>query len=201
MLVSKLTEDRLTNELIDRLLYEGLEDKGENVDCIIVLGSIKAATYRVPVAAKAYAAGRSQKVLLCGGAKRKFLNGSMTEAEQMCKKAIELGVPEKSIMIENNSKNTIENILCSLLELQRSMWLNNVTSILLVTTTYHMRRSLHLARYFYPPHIKVYPCPADDKNTRRDNWMKTDEGIERVKAEAMNIVRCVNNRVIPDFEI
>ena len=139
--------------------------------------------------------------MLCGGKIRRFSIENMTEAENMYEKALELGVPEKSIIMENNSQNTIENILCSLLELQRSMWLNKVKSVLLVTTTYHMRRSIHIAKYLFPPHISVYPCPADDITTRRDNWMNTDEGIDRVKAEALNIVRCVNNGVIPDFEI
>lgn len=201
MWVSKITEDILTNDVIDSLLFEGLDDNGANADCIIVLGSIKAAKYRVPVAVKAFFAGRSERIMLCGGKTRSFPSGSMTEAENMYEKTLELGVPETSIIVENNSQNTIENILCSLLELQRSMWLNKVKSVLLVTTTYHMRRSLHLARYLFPAHISVYPCPADDTTTKRDNWMNTTKGIERAKAEALNIVRCVNNGVIPDFEI
>ena len=61
MWVSKITEEDLTDEIIDRLLFEGLEDTGENVDCIIVLGSIKATKYRVPVAINAYNAGRAKK--------------------------------------------------------------------------------------------------------------------------------------------
>lgn len=201
MWVSKITEDDLTNEIIDRLLFEGLDDNGQNADCIIVLGSIKAAKYRVPVAVNAYLAGRSEKIMLCGGAVRNFSGERKSEAESMYEKALALGVPETSIIMENNSQNTIENILCSLLELQRSMWLNNVKSVLLVTTTYHMRRSLHIARYLMPAHISVYPCPADDTLTKRDTWMNTPEGIGRAKKEAMNIVRCVNNGVIPDFEI
>ena len=201
MWVSKITEENLTNDVRDRLLFEGLHDNGASVDCIIVLGSKKAAKYRVPVAAEAFFAGRSEKLMLCGGKTRDFLGDSMTEAENMYQKAVELGVPEASIIVEKNSQNTIENILCSLLELQRSMWLNQVKSVLLVTTTYHMRRSLHTAKYFYPSHISVYPCPADDTTTKRDNWMNTPEGIDRANAEALNIVRCVNNGVIPDFEI
>ena len=132
---------------------------------------------------------------------RDFPGKRMAEADSMYQKALELGVPETSIIVENNSQNTIENILCSLLELQRSMWLNRVKSVLLVTTTYHMRRSLHIAKYLFPPHISVYPCPADDTTTKRDNWMNTPEGIDRTNKEAWNIVRCVNNGVIPDFEI
>ncbi|MCM1182989.1 MAG: YdcF family protein [Roseburia sp.] len=201
MWVSKITKEELTNDVIDRLLFDGLNDSGENVDCIIVLGSIKAAKYRVPAAAGAFFAGRSEKIMLCGGKIRDFSGESMAEAENMYKKALELGVPKESIIIEKNSQNTIENILCSLLELQRSIWLNKVRNVLLVTTTYHMRRSLRIAGYLFPSHINIYPCPADDTTTKRDNWMNTQEGIDRVKREALNIVRCVNNGVIPDFEI
>ena len=201
MWVSKITKENLTNDVIDRLLFEGLHDNGASVDCIIVLGSLKAAKYRVPAAAKAFFAGRSEKIMLCGGKIRDFSGKSMTEAENMREKALESGVPETSIIIEKNSQNTIENILCSLLELQRSMRLDQVKSVLLVTTTYHMRRSLHIAKYLFPSHISVYPCPADDTTTKRDNWMNTPEGIGRVNKEVLNIVRCVNNGVIPDFEV
>ena len=95
----------------------------------------------------------------------------------------------------------VEDALCALLCLQRSLWLNNVHRILLVTTSYHMRRSLHLFRYLFPSHIRIIPCPADDTSTRRDNWMHSEKGINRAKGEVMNIVRCVHNGVIPDFEI
>lgn len=45
MWVSKITKENLTNDVIDRLLFDGLSDNGASVDCIIVLGSIKAAKY------------------------------------------------------------------------------------------------------------------------------------------------------------
>lgn len=54
MWVSKITKENLTNDVIDCLLFEGMRDNGANADCIIVLGSIKAAKYRVPVAAEAF---------------------------------------------------------------------------------------------------------------------------------------------------
>ena len=148
MRVSEITEENLTNEIIDCLLFEGMEDTGESVDCIIVLE-----------------------------------------------------IPEEGIIKEENSQNTIENILCALLELQRAFYLNGVHKVLLVTTTYHMRRSLHIARYLFPPHIQLIPCPADDTNTRRNNWMDNEEGTKRARMEAMKIVTCVKIGVIPDFEI
>ena len=201
MLVSRIKEENLTFEIVDRLLFQGLEDTGENADCIIVLGSVKAAKYRVPVAVDAYKAGRASKIMLCGGALRDFPVGKCSEAEHMCQAVLELGVAEENVILENSSQNTVENILFALVELQRTFWLNKVRSVLLVTTAYHMRRSLAIARYLFPEHIAIVPCPANDTNTRRDNWMNTHQGIERAKGEAMNIVRCAINGVIPDFDI
>ena len=201
MLVSRMKEEDLTVEVVDRLLFEGLEDTGENADCIIVLGSVKAAKYRVPVAVDVYKAGRASKLMLCGGAMRDFSIGQCSEAEHMRQAALELGVAEEDVILENSSQNTVENILFALIELQRAFWLNKVRKVMLVTTAYHMRRSLAIARYLFPEHIAIVPCPANDNNTRRDNWMNTPVGIERAKGEALNIVRCVINGVIPDFEI
>lgn len=201
MLVSRIKEEDLTFETVDRLLFQNIEDTGENADCIIVLGSVKAAKYRVPVAVDAYNAGRARKIMLCGGTLRDCSVGKCSEAEHMYKAALELGVSEENIILENSSQNTVENILFALVELQRTFWLNKVHRVLLVTTAYHMRRSLAIARYLFPTHIAIVPCPANDNNTRRDNWMNTPVGVERAKGEAMNIVRCVINGVIPDFEI
>ena len=201
MLVSRIKEEDLSIEIVDKLLFEGLEDTGENVDCIIVLGSIKATQYRVPVAVAAYKAGRANKLMFCGGNLQDFPGGRCSEADQMYKTAIELGIAEEDLILDNSSQNTIENILFALIELQRNFCLNSVHGVLLVTTSYHMRRSLAIARYLFPSHIRFIPCPANDTNTRRDNWMNTSAGIKRAKGEAMNIIRCVLNGVIPDFKI
>lgn len=201
MLVSNIKDEKLTLDIVDKLLFQGIADTGENVDCVIVLGSVKAAQYRVPVAVDAYNAGRANKLMLCGGKIRDFPNGKYSEAEHMAKAVLELGVPAENIILENSSQNTIENILFALIELQRSFWLNKVNKVLLVTTTYHMRRSLAIARYLFPRHIDIIPCPANDNNTRRENWMNTPAGIDRAKREAMKIISYVISGVIPDFEI
>ena len=196
MRVSQLNENALTDEQIQRLLFEGLTDEGRRADCILVLGSQKAVLYRVPVAVAAYHAGRAPKLLMSGGAAV-----PVPEAELMRQRALELGVPDEDILVETQSQNTVENMLYSLVTLQKAFWLNRVHSILLVTTACHMRRSLHLARYLFPTHMQVHPCPALDHHTRPDNWMETEQGGQRATAEAQNVIRCVRNGVFPDFEI
>lgn len=201
MKVSEINEQNLTEELVDKILYEGLEDSGESADCIMVLGSIKASKYRVPVAVEAYKAGRAPKILLCGGAVREFAEGSMPEAEHMKRKALELGVPEEDILLESHSLYTVENMLCALLELERSFGLSRMKKVVLVTTTYHMRRSYLMARSYFPDWIEILPCPADDTSTRRDNWRTNESGRKRAIGEALKIAYYINDGDIPDFEV
>ena len=199
--VSQIDENNLTDDIVDKLLFTNIEDDGALVDCIIVLGSIKASKYRIPVAVREYQKGRANKLLLCGGSVRNFAEGSMQEVEHMYHAAIAMGVCEEDIILEKRSTNTVENVLGALMELQTSFWLNKINRVLLVTTTYHMRRSLAIARYLFPKHIEIIPCPADDNNTKRDNWTNSEEGRARVISEVKNIISCVEQGVFPDFEI
>lgn len=89
----------------------------------------------------------------------------------------------------------------ALMEIQTKFWLNKINRVLLVTTTYHMRRSLAIARYLFPKHIEVIPCPADDNNTKHNNWMNSEEGRTRALSEVRSIITCVEQGVLPDFEI
>ena len=201
MYVSQIKEVDLTVEMIDRLLFQGIADTGENADCIIVLGSLKASKYRVPVAVEAYSNGRSDKIMLCGGKLREFPDGNFSEAAHMRQAALKLGVKDTQIIMEESSQNTVENILFALIELQRAFWLNNVRKVLLVTTAYHMRRSLAIAHYLFPEHITIIPCPANDRNTTRENWMNNVIGLERARKEALKLMHYVKSGVIPDFQI
>lgn len=191
----------ITDDLVDKVLFKGLEDRGENADCIIVLGSTKASQYRIPVAAAAYHAKRAAKILLSGGKERDFEEGRMCEARHMFQAAIKLGVRPEDLILETFSQNTVENMFGLLLLLQRTFQINRVKRVLLVTTTFHMRRSLALARYLFPDHIEVFPCPADDRNTRCDNWMNSENGRKRALDEVRNIINAVKNGLFPDFEV
>lgn len=139
--------------------------------------------------------------MMCGGVTGTTPGHTVSEADHMSLAAIALGVPDEDILVENTSENTIENILCAMLELQRAMWLNRVHRVLLVTAAFHMRRSLHLARYFFPKHIEICPCPADDNGRFSMHWQKDEETMALVMHEARNLIEYVRAKVIPDFEI
>lgn len=154
----------------------------------MVLGSKIANKYRIPKAFEIYSANRSSKILLSGGKIIETEYGNISEAENMQKKLLELGVSLGDIIIENSSQNTIENFICSLLSFQRIFKLSSLKSILLVTTRYHMRRSLLMANALLPKWIDILPCPADDSNTLRHNWFLHEKNYKLAKDEAFKIV-------------
>ena len=73
--------------------------------------------------------------------------------------------------------------------------------ILVVTTSYHMRR-LHLSLQTYMPDWIDYTlCTAEDVNTAKDNWFKTGIGRERVKAECAKLINYVQIGALQDMHI
>ena len=83
MKASQLTKENITPEIVDKLLFEGLDYKGETADVIIVLGSRKACDYRVPLAAKLFHKGKAPKLVFCGGKVQKTSLGEMAEYKAM----------------------------------------------------------------------------------------------------------------------
>ena len=90
--------------------YHRMNQQLEKADCILALGSHD---LRVPErAAELYLEGFAPLVIMSGGLGN-FTQEIWTEkeADKFAAIAIERGVPEEAILIENNSTNTGENIL------------------------------------------------------------------------------------------
>ncbi len=200
--VSELNYEDLNKEYIDKILYDGIIDDGKIGNCILVFGSRSAPKYRIPKAVELYKIGRAKKIILSGG-KLIECNGEIkTEANIMKEKAVELGVNKDDIVEEVFSiKNTKENVLGSLLILDREFGLNNIKRILVVSTSYHMRRCIKMLETYMPDWIQFSMCGANDSNTKRDNWYLNDEGYKRAKLEAYKIICYIREGSIKDFEI
>jgi len=70
------------------------------------------------------------------------------------------------VHLEKASRNTLENAIFA-----REMLLkNNVRSMLLITSRYHMKRSLLIFRSILPKDIAIYPHPVANKNLTEQWW-------------------------------
>ena len=199
MYLSNLDSEKLTDKQMTSLLFTGIEDDNKIGDCIFVAGSSSAVRYRLPKAVELYKQGRAGKILFSGGVK--WLENEFSEAMTLKKEAITLGVPERDILIEDRSLHTLENVIASLLVLDRAFHLHNIERLLVVTTSYHMRR-LHLTlKTYMPTWIKFTLCPAEDPITRKENWFMSERGRKRVQRESQKVINYVKQGALIDEKI
>ena len=121
--------------------------------------------------AQLYRAGRAPLVILSGG-NSEWSRTDEPESGAMRAFAIDLGVPDTSISIEDRSRNTRENATYTkqLLDTQ------HISSILLVTSAMHMPRALAL---FQSQGINVTPAPTDfDAIPPRNAWQRWLPDVE-----------------------
>lgn len=122
------------------------EDDAVPSDCIVVLGAKahglepgRVLRARLDRARQAYAQGLGGKILVCGG---KGTDETVPEAEAMAAYLKAQGVPDEDILLEQDSRNTRENLRFA----KRIMEANGYQTCVLVTSDSHMARARLLAR-------------------------------------------------------
>lgn len=93
-------------------------------------------------------------ILLSGG---QVFSDSSNEALIAKRQLVQLGIPEKHILIENKSRNTEENARY----VKKILKEHNFTKPVLITSAFHMERAL---RNFKKLHINTVPYPTDYKS-------------------------------------
>lgn len=93
---------------------------------------------RIEQAAALYHAGYAPLIAVTGGS----IRGLPTEAGSAQRELIQRGVPAEAILIEETSQNTVQNI-ANISPLLRT---NNVESVLLVSSSFHMWRGSLIAQ-------------------------------------------------------
>jgi len=74
---------------------------------------------------------------------------------------------DDGVILENNSRNTLENALYA-----RDLILKkgDISSIMLITSRYHLKRATLIFRNTMPKDIAIYPYPVDSRNLKEDWW-------------------------------
>lgn len=198
MLLSQINENNLDVDLINKILFDIPTDDGLNGDCIWVFGSKTWLEERVQLAVNLYKDKRAPYILFSGGLGN---NGKIAEAIEMKEKAISLGVPKDAILTEEISNNTTENVICSLLVLERKFLLQKIKRLIVISSPFHIQRlSLTLSRYM-PKWIKYSYCYDNNSILSKNNWNKSDKTKERIQKETKGIIFYAKNGYIDDKEI
>lgn len=195
MYLSELDLKTLDRARINQILFEGLDDDGQNGDFIFVFGSITAPELRVPKAVELYKANRANKMIMSGGF------STIPEALAMRDTAIQNGVKASDIIVEDKSTNTKENIIFSRKLLDELYGLKNIRRLLLVTNYVHLKRCYLTMKTFMPDEMEYSLCGVADKNTGPDNWWTNEKGQIRVRNELERLIKYTKAKEITDCEI
>jgi uncharacterized SAM-binding protein YcdF (DUF218 family) len=195
MYLSELDSKALDPQLINKIIFQGLNDDGLIGDFIFVFGSVMASTVRVPKAVELYKANRANKIIMSGG------TSTISEALVMRDTAVQSGIKKSDILVECRSTNTKENIIYSREMIDKLYGLENIRRILLVTNYFHLRRCYLSMKTFMPDWIEYSLCGALDINTRPDNWWTNEKGQIRVRNELDRLIKYTKAKEIIDCVI
>ncbi|MFZ6026670.1 MAG: YdcF family protein [Chloroflexota bacterium] len=147
---------------------------------------------RVVYAAWLYRQGAAPAILASGGA-IDWLETGKSAADDMAFLLDLMGVPEEAIWLEENSRNTAENAA----ECAKILRKKGITRIILVTSAFHMPRSVPL---FENQGFEVIPAPTDYSVTQADWDALTESGpglLVRLLPSADNLA--ATSRVLKEY--
>lgn len=99
------------------------------------------------------------------------------------------GVDEKAILREDEATNTYENAIFS--KKVTESYNLHVEKAIVCCKAFHARRCLMYYQTLYPK-TEFIICPTETQGVNKENWFKTDGGIEKVMGE---LARCGNQFV------
>lgn len=120
-------------------------------------------------------------------AKQDVYNGNYeTEWEFLQQVLIKNGVPSECILKEDMATFTCENAIFSR-QVADKVGLK-IKKAILCCKSYHSRRSLMYYQLLFPD-TEFFVVPVDADGITRENWRKTEEGIEAVTGEINRIMK------------
>lgn len=186
--------ERIIKDISDFIF---VSDEPKKVDSIFLPGGSHPA--QPEYAAELYRNGYAKYVIPSGGvsvkrdkwpgvkAKREIYNGDYeTDCEFFTDVLLKNGVPASAIIGEDKSGHTRDNAFMSREVVDRCGI--KIKTALIVCKTFHARRCLMLYQLAFPE-VEFRVCPVVCYGITKENWFKTEQGIDRVFGE---LARCGN---------
>lgn len=176
-----------------------VEPEGKFNAALVLGGNPTVLQSRAEAAAKLYHAGRCDLFIPTGGVKWETEFGFVSEAEALARYLMALGVPGENIACEGRATTTRENMHYSRELLAQRMDITKAR-IAVVTSYYHVRRSLVLCRHYIPEAKHFGVCaqfPGDDPV----HWHEDPRLVAAVTTECTCLLDNVKKGQTADFPV
>lgn len=202
MKISQVDVNNLSDDSLEHIIFDLPQQESiPHCQAALVLGTSNPNVDRTPLAVKCYKEGLCDKLVFSGGVLWDTEYGRVSEAEYMRRFSLENGVPDEDIVLDELARTTIENMIGGTLSMHRAFnYVSEVKNVLLITSLYHMRRSLLIAEALLPRPMKLYYMAAHGI-VEREDWRNTELGRRRVRAEVGYIKAMAAHGLVPDFSV
>ena len=202
MKLSEINKNKLTDNDIQRIVYENIEDNGKCTIYGLVFGNSMLINERVNTAVDAYKNHRIKKIIFSGGNNgiSNQENDVIPEAIKMKNLAIKLGVNEQDILVDDTSCNSFENVENSFNLISNE----TISSIAVITSEFHLKRCMAIIKQKFP-NMEVILIPSKDGFSDSNNWFLSDDtwnsGRSLATYEANLLIRYAKEKKIADIDI
>lgn len=204
MKLSKINDQNLNDKDIATIVYSNIKDNGKASKYGLVFGNSMLIKERVAKAVELYNNKRIQKVIFMGGINgvSNQNNSIIPEADKMKEIAIEAGINENDIILDNTSNNTFENIDNAMSLLKNEI--DTIKNITVITSEFHLKRCYAIIKKKYP-NINITLVAAKDGFSDSDNWFLSDSswnsGRSLATYETHLLIKYARENKIEDLEI
>lgn len=156
----------------------------EHSDLILVFGS--AQNLRINKAIDLYQKEFAPKIMTTGAAPH-WKSSDVSEGDRAAQYAVNQGIPESDIIVENRSIATPDNVKRCLDMLEKMNWRPH--RLVMVTSEFNARRAYMDVYKFTPWEIQIYavsPEPSEELN--KYNWIKTERGRRIILNEYAKLI-------------
>ncbi len=124
--------------------------------------------------------GAVNHITLTGGNNRSTgVNEAMAHWEILIKE----GIPKERIIVENESTNTLENVVFALPRIDACIGLANLKAVVVVAKWYHCRRAMMTLKRHLPHGIRYFTKSYEPGDTTQLDWYLSEESAKRVLKE------------------
>lgn len=155
-------------------LYDYTDPSLEKVGSATLVVVLTGGKGRISTALNTYASGRGQ-ALFVAGAGAKTTREALIRENMSAEAAAQLSEERRQgIIVETQSRNTIENAYAVARFLRASP---EITDVILITSAYHMRRSLLIFDNALGKTVTIHPQTAKDSTYGRETWWDSFTGF------------------------
>ena len=194
----------LSNEQVGRIVfgddYANVPKPHSGVAALLLGGSPPVMDARAQAAAALYREGLVPLIIPTGGARHPDQGCAETEAEYLARALRGLGVPDEAIFLEREALTTRENMILGEAKIERVLHLRGEFSVYIVTSAFHLRRSLALARLYLPRTAHILGRAALQRGDSPADWPQSEYFTGRVRKELGLLKGLVDNGEMDDIE-